>query len=279
MNEKKIIFFDIDGTIWDWDGNIPVSAVKAVKALIENGHIPVICSGRSRAHIMDERLFDMGFKDVVAACGNYVEADGRVIYERHLSEDTIKKIISLSKSCKVPIVLEGQKKHWVSEKGFERDGFVDRMYQNMGDAAVKGLVYSAGMLINKASGDILNCSDYKTFKSGLTEEFDFIEHGLALNVDQNPGLEDNAITAVFEFVPKGSDKGFGIRKYCEYRNVDPKDTIAIGDSINDVEMLEAVGYSIAMGNGTDSVKKLVDYVTSDINEDGLFNAMKHLKLI
>lgn len=279
MNTKKIIFFDIDGTIWDWEEVIPDSTKEAIKELAANGHIPVICSGRARAHLINYDLFKMGFKDMVASCGNHVEVDGNLVFERLIPVDTVSKIINLAELNRVPIVLEGTDYHWVSKKGFEKDNFVDRMYKNMGERAIKGLSISDGMKVNKVSGDRLNCSIYENFKSELVDEFDFIEHGLAPNIDQNPGTEDNEIAGVFELVPKGTSKAMGIRKYCEYRNVDPKDTIAVGDSANDIEMLRAVGFSIAMGNGTDDIKKISDYVTDDIHKDGVYNAMKHLKLI
>lgn len=276
---KKIIFFDIDGTIWDWNEIIPESTVTAIRQLVENGHVPVICSGRAKSHLEYSNLYNIGFKDMIASCGNHVEADGRMLYERYLSEEEIKKIIELSVQCRLPIVLEGPEYHWLSEKGFERDDFVDRMYQNIGEHAICGLTFTEGMLVNKVAGDILNCSDYDTFKKTLADDFDFIEHGLAPNVDQKPGLDDNEILGVYELVPKGTHKAYGIEKYCEYRGVDPKDTIAVGDSVNDIEMLQAVGYGIAMGNGTAPIKKVANYITDDIHKDGIYNAMKYLNLI
>lgn len=276
---NKIIFFDIDGTVWDWSEVIPDSTCIAVRELIAGGHLPVICSGRAKSHLLSKSLTDMGFRDMVAACGGYVEADGVILYDNHLDDRQIQKVIELSEECRLPIVLEGPEYHWISEKGFEKDDFVDRMYKNMGDRAVCGLKYSKGMVVNKVAGDILNCSDYYKFKSLLEDDFDFIEHGLALNVDQNPGLEDNAIQGVYEIVPKGTHKAFGIEKYCEYRGINPKDTIAVGDSANDIEMLETVGYGIAMGNATGHIRDIADYITDDIHNDGLYNAMKYLKLI
>lgn len=279
MSKQKIVFFDIDGTIWDWMGIIPNSTKKAITELVKKGHIPVICSGRAAAHLINDDLLQMGFKDVVAACGNHIEVDGKLVHERIIPISKIEKIIKLSEENRVPIVLEGPKFHWISAKGFEKDDFVDRMYENMGKRAIKGLKVHNGMKVNKVSGDEINCSRYDLFKAGLVSEFDFIEHGLAPNVDQNPGLEDNAIRAVFEFVPKGSSKAIGIHKYCEFRHVDFRDTIAVGDSANDIEMFGAVGFSIAMGNGTDEIKKIADYITDDIHEDGIYNAMKYLDLI
>ena len=58
-----------------------------------------------------------------------------------------------------------------------------------------------------------------------------------------------------------------------------EDTIAIGDGGNDVSMLGYAGIGIAMGNATDEVKAHADYVTTSVDEDGIYNALKHFNLI
>ena len=65
----------------------------------------------------------------------------------------------------------------------------------------------------------------------------------------------------------------------DYFNIELNDTYAIGDSSNDLPMLEFAGTGIAMGNSSDIVLKSADYVTDDILEDGIYNAMKHFNLI
>jgi len=60
---------------------------------------------------------------------------------------------------------------------------------------------------------------------------------------------------------------------------DLKDTVAIGDSNNDLPMLECVGTAIAMGNSSKEVLKMADYVTTDCQEDGIWNALKWLGVL
>ena len=55
--------------------------------------------------------------------------------------------------------------------------------------------------------------------------------------------------------------------------------MAFGDGENDLEMLKAVKVGVAMGNGEEHVKQIADYVTTDINKDGIYNASMHYKLI
>lgn len=279
MAEKKIVFFDIDGTVWDWEGKIPQSAKDAVKKLVENGHIPIICSGRAKGHIRDKELLKMGFQGTIAACGGYVEIDGKVLYNKLVDSEVIRKVVELSVRCNVPVVLEGPVKHWISRHGFEKDGFVDRMYEVMGEDAITMDRFDASMNANKFSGDVITGSDYETFKAGLTEYFDFIEHGLTPDVNQRPDKDLNEIQAVFEAVIPGISKAEGIRRICEYLGEDPSEAYAVGDSANDIEMIQCVGTGIAMGNGSKSIKEIADYVTDDIHQDGLYNAMKHFGLI
>ena len=66
---------------------------------------------------------------------------------------------------------------------------------------------------------------------------------------------------------------------CKHLGVSREDTYGIGDSINDLEMLQCVGHGIAMGNATQVAKDAAEYVTTDIHEDGIMNALKHYGLI
>ena len=80
----KLIFFDIDGTLWDEHMHIPASTITTLKKLQSNGHKIFLCSGRAKSNIKDPRLVGIGFDGIVAACGNHIEVDGKVIYENIL---------------------------------------------------------------------------------------------------------------------------------------------------------------------------------------------------
>ena len=58
-----------------------------------------------------------------------------------------------------------------------------------------------------------------------------------------------------------------------------KNSIAVGDSGNDLEMIKAAGVGVCMGNGSDDVKAAADLVTTDVNDDGIYNAFVKLGLI
>lgn len=82
-----------------------------------------------------------------------------------------------------------------------------------------------------------------------------------------------------EICCKGINKSYGMEKYLEYVGLTRKDAIAFGDGPNDLDMLSFAETGVAMGNGLEEVKKLADFVTKDINENGIAYALKELGLI
>ncbi len=276
--QKKVVFFDIDGTMWDWDGIIPDSTMEAVRKLKANGHIPIICTGRSKGHIRDEKLLSLEFEGMIAACGSHVEYNGEILYEDYLDKELVKRIVEVSKECNAPIVLEGKKKHWISVKGFDKDPFVDRMIEAMGEDAILTDEYSDDMEVNKFAGDIIRTTDYPRLKSELEKDLFIIEHGNCQGFEEEDA-DENAILGVFEGIKYGTSKAMGIRMICEKLGIDISDTFGIGDSNNDIEMIQYVGTGIAMGNATEGLKKEADYVTSDIHDDGVYKALEHFGLI
>lgn len=278
---RKAVFFDIDGTIWDGYCKIPESTVNAIRKLRENGHYAFICSGRGRANICDKKLFDIGFDGLIASCGTHVEIDDKIIYEKFIDDSLVKEIVEQVQIHKLPTVLEGPTKHWISDWGFKNDKYVDDLFKILGDNAVVLKEYSDDIRINKFSADILICSEYSTFKSKMEKYFDFIEHDirteLLLKIAED--TDPYKILGLFEAVPKGMNKAVGMQKIMEYMSLERDDTFAIGDSPNDLDMIQYAGHGIAMGNAAQSVKDVAEFVTTHIYEDGIQNALQHYGLI
>lgn len=259
----KLIFFDIDGTLWDDHMQIPDSTITTLKKLQDNGHRIFLCSGRSKANIRDPKLLSLGFDGIVAACGNHIEVDGKVIYENILPPEMVKKVITVLKECHMPVVLEGPECHWIDKDGFKDDPFILYLFQALEESSKELTVYEPDMRVNKFSADVLPDTDFDRVKAELGDEFEILEH------------EGNVV----EFVPKESSKATGIERLCQFLGVDQKDTYALGDSVNDLDMLSYVGHGIAMGNASEAAKAAAEYVTADIHEDGIMRAMEHYGLI
>ena len=82
-----------------------------------------------------------------------------------------------------------------------------------------------------------------------------------------------------DIISKDGGKANGIQKILEFYGMTREEIIAFGDSDNDMDMLEFAGIGVAMGNAEESVKAVADYITTDIDEDGIWNACRHWELI
>ncbi|MBS4761775.1 HAD family phosphatase [Carnobacteriaceae bacterium zg-ZUI252] len=85
-------------------------------------------------------------------------------------------------------------------------------------------------------------------------------------------------TNLLEIMPKGIDKAFGIAQLCQLLNITMAECMALGDEANDMAMLQAVGYGVAMGNATQHVKAVAKYVTGTNMEHGVAQAIEKFVL-
>ena len=81
-----------------------------------------------------------------------------------------------------------------------------------------------------------------------------------------------------DVVEKEASKAEGLKRVCEYFGVPFGQTVAFGDSMNDYEVIRAAGVGVAMGNGDEELKRAADYVTANIEDDGVWNACVALHL-
>ena len=83
----------------------------------------------------------------------------------------------------------------------------------------------------------------------------------------------------FDAMPAGGGKDAGIKAVLDYENIHPEEIMAFGDGHNDLSMLSYAGIGIAMGSAEQRVKDKADYVTASVDDDGIFQALKHFNVI
>ena len=82
-----------------------------------------------------------------------------------------------------------------------------------------------------------------------------------------------------DIVAEGVSKSAGIDTIIDYYGIDLSETMAFGDGGNDIPMLDHAALSIVMGNANDKVKEHADYVTDDVDKDGVWHALHHYGLL
>lgn len=262
--KKKAVFFDIDGTLFVNRKPMVQSTVEAVRKMRENGHLAFICTGRSRVMVPDTPILEIGFDGVVCSCGTYGEYEGKELFRYDIGTQKLQQMIAAFRRHHAVYILEGTEYIYYDEESVEEfgeDWYLQHIREMLPDNFVS--VQEAGKVSAcKACMQVSN-QDRSALYRDLEQDYEVMVHDFG----------------IAEFVPKGFSKAKGIALMCEKLGIAQEDTIAVGDSINDVDMLKYAGIGICMGNGSEPAKACADYITADIFEDGIYKALQHFELI
>lgn len=264
MEKRKIIFFDIDGTVYDYRTGIEPSTRRAISMLRDNGHIPVLCTGRAKAMISRE-LIDLGFRGLVGACGTYVEYENRPVKNIILSQKELAIVVKSAERYQIRAVFEGADGlHYMPQ--LSTPEYLERTEQ-LKSKYSRVTPINEQSQINKLTVHFHEMEELDGFLSEVKGILEPIIH-------REPEDYNYA-----ECVPVGWNKAAGIEVLLQYLEIDRKDTYAFGDSVNDLEMLAYVNYGIAMGNSSKEVLEAAKYRTSGMYQDGIYNGLKDFQLI
>lgn len=272
--ETKAIFLDIDGTLTEPGSNEPPeSAVWAVRQAREAGHYVFLCTGRN--YDMLAPLLKYGFDGVIASSGGYVECRGEVIYDCPMTEKQRCTAMDVLKRNGVFRTVECMDGSYTDEE------FKEFLKAHASEGSNSELLRWREQI--EKSLNILPMSEYKdqpVYKivimspslerlqepqKMLSSDFDFCIQ------DTNKGGFING-----EIVNKKFNKGKAVEQVCGHLHIPVSSSVAVGDSMNDKEMLETAGLGICMENGSKELKKLADDICPSVKEDGIRKAfLKH----
>ena len=265
----KLIAIDLDGTLFDDEKNISEENLKAIDNAQKLGCKVVIASGRPLCGIMPtlEKLKLTKASDYVICYNGALVLNvktGEVIFSKTLTGVDLAKIYSLAKLLNVNIHAYREKESLITPKLNPYTAVTER--------------------VNNIKA---NLCDFNSIAS--SEKFIkimLIDDELRLNY-----IEDNLDKQYFdaysivrsskiylEFLNKETDKGLALKALANYLNIDLKDTMAIGDAGNDLNMILLAGIGVAMGNSFAYVKSSADYVTLDNKNSGVANAINKFVL-
>lgn len=275
---NKIIFIDVDGTLVNYENQIPASAIEAIRQARANGHLVFICTGRSRAEVYPE-IWDIGLDGMIGGNGSYVEYNNEVIMHQTISYENCVKIVDWLHTKGLEFYLESNSGLYGSEEFETKAEPVIREYSKR-----KGREYSKltvkDVFPDMIFGGKLYRNDLNKVSYILNSYQDYIDTRNQFKDLQNGTWGGAGETALFgDIGVRDITKAHAIDVLLKHIGAKKEQTIAFGDAKIDIPMLEYCSYGVAMGNGGDEIKKVADYVTDEVDADGLKNAFIKLELI
>lgn len=278
---SKIVFLDVDGTLIDYEAKMPESAGKAVDLARANGHKVYICTGCSKAEIEQRELCDLD--GMIGGNGAYVEDNGEVVMHQGLTKDEVKHIVDWCNERHLGFYLEANSGMYCNDYMLEQGVETMIKYSQGKGADLSQAKESATSFVNSfihVQGDDQYRDDVNKISFILSSYQDHLDSKVEF-----PTLEANTwggkgeLALFGDLGPTGITKKHAIEVLLDHLDAKQEDTISFGDAKIDLSMFELCAYNVAMGNGGPEIKAAADYVTTDVNDDGLYNAFKYLELI
>jgi Cof subfamily protein (haloacid dehalogenase superfamily) len=257
--EIKAVFFDVDGTLLSHvTKKVPASTRSSLKALREKGIKIFISTGRHLTEMEKLPLNDLEFDGYITLNGQLIfDHDKHMLFAAPFNQKISNSLVGMFSDKKVPILL-------VEEK---------HIYINI----VNDLVRQVQANISSEIPEVLAYDDQPIYQACLylapEEEEAFSEclpEGTKM-VRWNGGGAD--------IISAEGGKITGMKRLMAQLNLSQNEIMAFGDAENDIEMLQYAGIGVAMGNAVESVKETADYITDDIDKNGIQNALLHYHVI
>ncbi|RSX49545.1 Cof-type HAD-IIB family hydrolase [Bifidobacterium castoris] len=262
----RAVFFDIDGTLTSFATHtVPQSTVDALHALHAKGVRVYICTGRSPEQmkvVLDAIPFR--FDGIAGVNGQYCwRADGTVVSDQPIDVADVRAVVGwLDRHPDVVAVFA------------ERD----TAYFNHDSERMRAMWRSLGKTAPKLS---------------FTDPHTRIQDNRIYQISPYVGADDeqaivaccHAVRGVrwhpdfVDLIPASGGKDRGVEALLADAGLARAQSMAFGDGGNDVDMLRYAHIGVAMGNGTDDAKAAADYVTRDVDDDGVLHALRRFGIL
>jgi Cof subfamily protein (haloacid dehalogenase superfamily) len=278
----RAVFLDIDGTYAD-HGLAPQLHVEAVRRARGLGHLVFVCTGRPLS-MVPGHILDAGFDGVITGAGARVELNGQVLKDTRFQPDLAANIVETLDAHDVAYILEAP------EVLHGRTG-VDQRLRKVLAPVFAGRAQHDGVLSTDVDPveDILGPMQYsddlrgKSFAKISCFDSPVPLQDLMAAFGPQVGLIPSSLSALGdgagELFMAGTHKAVGIQAVEAHLGLDRADMVAIGDSANDIEMLEYAGVGIAIEGGHPDVLAVADRTTPGPSANGVALAFAELGLL
>ena len=267
MKNIKIAFFDVDGTLVNNTSKkiiktemekVPKSTVEAIKKLQERGIDVVIATGRP-PYMIKDLCKGLNITDYICFNGKYAKINNEVIIDQPHTNEFLYQVNDYIYKKELPILymnLNNYEIHGKNQKIIAdalNDMGLPKPYFSKNKSVPNKKIYQISIGVKQ-------CNETEIKKFFPIKSMRWHE-------------------STSDFILNNQSKANTINDIIKILKIEHSQTIAFGDGINDVEMLQTVGFGIAMGNGHEKTKQVADYVTKNIDEDGVWYALKKLEII
>lgn len=264
---KLNFFCDVDGTLLPFGKGLPESALKEIEKVQREGHSVFVATGRNKKE-MDPRLSIINFDGGVYSAGATVEYKNKEIFRKRMTESDISFLLSYAEKKSFYSLIQTDEGTYMTQESY--DFFISSMKKYIGGViTVPNLIVYSGE-IPKTHAPVCKFLFLSSEHKG--EDMRTELKGKYQVVDNTVGLPQSDMAEICQL---GITKATGIKEMLKYLGEDISSSVAIGDGANDNEMIEEAGLGIAMGNADDDVKRRADYVTTDVCDNGLKNALEY----
>lgn len=254
----KAAFFDVDGTLLSHKSKqVPLSTREALKKLKAAGIRCVVSTGRMLQEMDKLPMGNLGFDAHITLNGQLtLDGNREILYGMPITGALRDFVLQLFREKRIPVILV--------EK--------DRLYLNFINQRVEQVQADI-------SSKVPPLGEYRGGELYQACFYPPREQAALLRTLTELGTVTHWHPDGWDVIAKGGGKQTAIRRYLEENGLTPEEAIAFGDGENDIGMLKLAGIGVAMGNAEAIVKEAADYVTTDIDDNGIANALKHFGLI
>lgn len=246
MGEKrqniKLVALDMDGTLLKSNQEVSQENQEAIAAAKEKNVDVMLCTGRwlQSCYTYAEELELNTY--IVTSNGGEIWTASKELLERHLHDPNL----------------------------------VEEMWSIGNELDVFMWMVSTQKIYHERPEDFL---EYDWLKIGFHSDDQQKLQTIREQLSSKQALEiTNSSPANIEVNPVGVNKANGIERVCQEMDITMEEVMAVGDSLNDIKMIEQAGIGVAMGNAQDTVKQAADYIVESNENDGVAEAIKRFVL-
>lgn len=263
---RRAIFLDVDGT-YALHGRVPDAHVAAVRAARAAGNLVFLCTGRP-VSALPHALTGAGFDGHVASAGAYVEIDGTTIQDITFPADTAAALIARLDDHGVQYIIENS-----------RELLLPRTAEHLVRRALSAYGGENAELHIEVVDSVAGAPIAKVVCFGGDSPLEDIIAPLAPAVAMVPNSIPDLGVGAGEVYQAHINKAVGIAAALEALGMAREDTVAFGDGLNDLEMLEFAGTSVAIDGSDPRVLAAAHRTAKGPDQAGLAEAFAELGLV